>query len=152
MKTYRNLFLRFTHGNVKAQKALLGGIEHVISLHQAALLPKVPHILKALYDYDLIEEEILIEWSSRPSGKRISKELSAEILAKAQPFITWLKEAEEESDEDSEGDVEIEYDDRARPETLIEQKNKAAMATKSAATKNEDDDEEEEDDVDIDAI
>ena len=151
IKTYRTLLLRFTHGNVKAQKALLGGIECVVNLHQAALLPKVAHILKGLYDLDLVDEEIMIEWGSKPSRKYVSKELSADILAKAQPFITWLKDAEEESEESDDSDVEIEYDDRARPATLIEQKNQAApvAAKAKAAAANEDD---EEDDFDIDAI
>ena len=92
------MLIRFTHGNVKAQKALLGGIELVVQIHESVLLPKVPHILKTLYDLDLVEEEVMIEWGSKPSRKYVSKELSAEILAKAQPFIKWLKEAEEESD------------------------------------------------------
>jgi hypothetical protein len=30
----------------KAQRSLLGGIEHLIEVHYSALLPKVPHILK----------------------------------------------------------------------------------------------------------
>jgi translation initiation factor 5 len=151
MKTYRNFLFRFTHENTKAQKALLGGMECIIGLHQTTLLPKVAHILKGLYDLDLVDEEVMIEWGSKPSRKYVSKELSAEMLAKAEPFIKWLKEAEEESDEESDEDVEIEYDDRARPDTLIEQKNKAASApsNKPAAAKNEDD---EEDEFDIDAI
>lgn len=150
MKTYRTLLLRFTHDNTKAQKALLGGVECVIDLNQTALLPKVPHILKGLYDLDLVEEEIMIEWGSKPSRKYISKELSAEILAKAQPFITWLKDAEEESEDSDDSDVEIEYDDRARPATLIEQKNQAPVTAKPKPTANEDD--EGADDLDIDAI
>ena len=151
MKTYRPMLIRFTHGNVKAQKALLGGIELVVQIHESVLLPKVPHILKTLYDLDLVEEEVMIEWGSKPSRKYVSKELSAEILAKAQPFIKWLKEAEEESEESDDSDVEIEYDDRARPTTLIEQKKAAAaVASKTAAKEKNEDDEDE--DFDIDAI
>nr|CAG4649313.1 EOG090X05QT [Scapholeberis mucronata]SVE93600.1 EOG090X05QT [Scapholeberis mucronata] len=151
MKTYKTLLTRATHENPKAQKALLGGVECIIQLNQAALLPKVSHILKGLYDLDLVDEEVMFEWSSKPSRKYVSKELNAEILAKAQPFITWLKEAEEESDESDDSDVEIEYDDRARPATLIEQKNATTPSAKAPAkvTRNESDDE---DDVDIDAI
>lgn len=150
LKSYRALLMRFTHENPKAQKALIGGVELLISLHQSALLPKVSHILKALYDLDIVEEEVILEWGSKPSRKYVSKELNADILAKATPFLKWLKEAEEESDE-SEDDVEIEYDDRARPATLIEQKNAAVVTQKKpvvAEEKNEDD----EDDLDIDAI
>lgn len=144
------MILRFTHENTKAQKALLGGIECIISLHQPILLPKVAHILKALYDMDLVEEEIILEWGSKPSRKYVSKELNADILAKASPFLKWLKEAEEESDEsDEDSDVEIEYDDRARPDTLREQKN-TTVAQKKPVAANEV--EEEGDDLNIDDI
>lgn len=37
----------------------------------------------------------------------MSKELSQEIHTKADPFIKWLKEAEEESSEEEESDVEV---------------------------------------------
>ena len=41
------------------------------------------------------------------SKKYVSKDIATEIHAKAKPFITWLKEAEEESD-DAEEDEEQE--------------------------------------------
>ena len=147
--------MRFTHENTKAQKALIGGIECVIQLHPSTLLPKVPHILKALYDVDILDEEVLLEWGSKPSRKYVGKELSADIHAKAQPFITWLKEAEEESeDSDDSDDVEIEYDDRARAATLKEQGQTAAPLNNKQAAKVDDDevDEESAEDVNIDDI
>lgn len=150
MKTYRSLLSRSTQGNPKAQKALLGGVECIIQLNQGALLPKVPHILKGLYDLDLVDEDVMIDWGTKPNRKYVSKELNADILAKAQAFITWLKEAEEESEDDSDdSDVEIEYDDRARPTTLIEQKNATPQLAKTAVKVKSDDNEE---DLDIDAI
>nr|CAG4642498.1 EOG090X05QT [Evadne anonyx] len=148
IKTHRALLLRFTHDNKKAQKSLLGGIECVIQLHQDTLLPKVAHILKAFYDKEILEEEVIIEWGSKPSRKYVSKELSADILAKAAPFITWLKEAEEESEDSDDSDVEIEYDDRTRSTSLKEQHGKVVAPAAKLATNNEDD----EGDLDIDAI
>nr|CAG4651805.1 EOG090X05QT [Triops cancriformis] len=147
IKTHRVLLLRFTHGNAKAQKALLGGVECVIQLHQQALLPKVTHILKFLYDSDIMDEEVLLEWGAKPSRKYVSKELSAEIHVKAEAFLKWLKEAEEEesdSDEEEDSDLEIEYDDRAKASPLKEQRKPAPVSNAV--------NEEEEDDVDIDAI
>ena len=46
VKKYRNLLLRFTNNDTKAQKSLIGGLEQVIALHQSKLMDKVAVILK----------------------------------------------------------------------------------------------------------
>lgn len=146
IKKHRVLLLRFTHEDLKAQKYLIGGVELVISLHKESLLPKVPAIFKIMYDADILEEKVLLDWGSKISKKYVSKELSQEIHNKAEPFLTWLKEAEEEeeSSEDEEDDLEIEYDDRAKATPLKE--------TKTVKEKPRLQDDEGGDDVDIDAI
>lgn len=150
IKKHRVLFLRFTHDDHKAQKYLLGGIEQVIGLHKDVLLPKVSGILKLFYDADILEEKVLLEWAGKESKKYVSKELSHEIHERAEPFIRWLREAEEEeseSDEEDEDDLEIEYDDRAKASPLKEQP-KPVQKPVAAAQESE----EEGDDLDIDAI
>lgn len=147
VKKYRLILLHFTHENRKAQKYLLGGIENTIGLHKEALLPKVPAILKLFYDLDILEEKVLLEWAEKVSKKYVSKELNQEIHARAEPFISWLREAEEESESDSEDDLEIEYDDRAKASPLKESVQKAPP--RPAAAKDDDD---EEDDLNIDDI
>jgi len=124
IKKHRVLLLRFTHDDLKAQKYLIGGVEQVIGLHKDVLLPKVPNIFKIMYDMDILEEKVLLEWGGKVSKKYVSKELSQEIHTKAEPFLTWLKEAEEEeeSSEEDEDDLEIEYDDRAKTTALKETK------------------------------
>lgn len=122
MKNNRVVLLRFCHENAKSQKYLIGGIEQVINLHKDTLLPKVALIFKALYDLDILDEEVLIEWHAKVSKKYVTKELSTEIHAKAEPFIKWLKEAEEEESSEEEDDVEIEYDDRARITSIVDQR------------------------------
>lgn len=54
------------------------------------------------------------------SLKYVSKEVATQIHEKALPFVKWLQEAEEEesSDDDDDSDVEIEYDDRAKTDSL----------------------------------
>lgn len=145
IKKYTRHFLRFCHNNKKAQKYLLGGFECLVKLHQAQLLPRVPIILKALYDADLLEEDVIFTWAEKVSKKYISKELAKEIQAKAAPFVKWLKEAEEESggseeEEDDEDDenVEVVYSSSAR-ELKVE-------------TVKPDKPEKDEEDIDIDAI
>merc|ERR1712012_1261119 len=102
IKAHKRLFLRFTNKNQKAQKYLMGGIEKTIETHKDVLLPKVAHILKAFYDEDIIDEENILEWAKKVSKKYVSKELSEQIHKKADPFIKWLKEAEEETSEEGE--------------------------------------------------
>lgn len=57
--------LQFCHNDKKAQKYLLGGFECVVKLHQTQLLPRVPIILKDLYDADLLEEDVILTWAEK---------------------------------------------------------------------------------------
>ncbi|XP_037935439.1 eukaryotic translation initiation factor 5 [Teleopsis dalmanni] len=144
----RNLLLRFTHNNPKAQRYLIGGLEQIIALHSAKLMSKVAGILKLFYDSDILEEKVILEWAQKVSKKYVSKEVATEIHEKAKPFIQWLQEAEEEDssdEEENDSDLEIEYNDRARVEPL-----KAAVAV--AAVKKIVDDDEEGEEIDIDDI
>jgi len=91
------------HDNQKAQKYLLGAFEILVGKsYPDQLMSKVPHILKSLYDNDLVEEEVFLQWGPKVSKRYVSKEVSASIHKKAEAFITWLREAEEEESEDDE--------------------------------------------------
>jgi len=83
----------------------------------------------------------------------VSKELAQKIHDKAAPFIKWLQEAEEETSE-SDGDVEIEYDERAKISKLKEAETSEPANDVNENQKKEqsDDDEEAIDDDDIDNI
>lgn len=145
-KKYRLLLLRFTLNDKKAQRYLIGGLEQVVALHKDQLMPRVPALLKLLYDLDVLQEASILEWADKVSKKYVSKEVSQEIHDKAAPFIKWLKEADEESsesEEESDDEVEIEYNDRAQVTPL-----KPAVAASKASKPAE----EGEEDVDIDAI
>lgn len=146
LKKHRILLLRFTHEDSKAQRYLLNGVEQVIALHKDTLLTKVPAILKLFYDADILEEKVLFEWAEKTSKKYVTKEFSAEIRTRAEPFIRWLREAEEEESdsEESDDDLEIEYNDRARVTLQTE-------TIKPKVMKRVDDDDGV-NDVDIDAI
>lgn len=141
IKKYRTLFLRFTHGNAKAQKYLLGAFELLVgNVHRELLMPKVAHILKMFYDHDLVDEAVLVDWDKKVSKKYVDKDVSKEIHSKAAPFISWLQEAEEESSEEEEEEdgVEVVYSHSEKPGTKV-------VTTKEVQKH-------EEDDLDIDAI
>ncbi|XP_060532170.1 eukaryotic translation initiation factor 5 [Cylas formicarius] len=146
-RRFRLLLLRFTLNDKRAQRYLMGGLEQVVALHRDVLMPRVPALLKVLYDLDVLQEAAILEWDEKVSRKYVSKEVSQEIHDKAAPFVKWLKEADEESsesEEESDDEVEIEYNDRVQVTPL-----KPAPAAAKKPAKAED---EGEDDVDIDAI
>jgi translation initiation factor 5 len=72
----RGLLAKFLKGKkpVKAQKALLGGIERLVGeLYPEQLLAKVPVVLKAVYDLDLVDEEVVLAWGEKASSKYVKK-------------------------------------------------------------------------------
>ncbi|XP_064621968.1 eukaryotic translation initiation factor 5-like [Lineus longissimus] len=155
LKKYWVVFLRFCHENIKAQRYLLGGFELLVGkVHRDTLLPKVPHIIKSLYDLEILEEEVILEWGEKPTKKYVEKSVSEEIHKNAEPMLKWLAEAEEEeaSDEedededDEDGDVQVVYKKDA---TKVHTKTIKAEPVKPAARPAQ---EVEEEDFDIDAI
>ena len=59
------------------------------------------NILQSYYHHDLISEEVVKKWGSKASKKYVDLPSSRKIRKAAQPFLTWLDEAEEEeSDEE----------------------------------------------------
>ncbi|KAL6773796.1 hypothetical protein ACKKBG_A22530 [Auxenochlorella protothecoides x Auxenochlorella symbiontica] len=51
-------------------------------------------LLKALYDEDILTEEAILQWAAE---KSLAEEDEKVFLRKAQPFLSWLQDAEEES-------------------------------------------------------
>jgi len=56
------------------------------------LLKQIPFILKQLYDEDVVEEDAFLKWEEENA--------SSPVIEKAAPFLSWLKTAQEESDEE----------------------------------------------------
>lgn len=127
----------------KHQKALLGGVEKLAGIEHPNLVPTgVPKLLMALYQVDVLEEEVVTEWSTKVSKKYVDKETSKKVRKAAKPFVEWLEQADssEEDDDDEEESEEEESNGK---------KSKPAAATNGskakAAAKKEEEEEEEED-------
>ncbi|KAI7831290.1 eukaryotic translation initiation factor 5 [Gamsiella multidivaricata] len=100
VKTRTSLLRKFVV-NEKNQRALLGGMERVLITSKSLML-KAPLVLKAFYDNDILDEDVILKWGEKPSKKYVSREEAKDVRTRVEPFLKWLAEADEEdSDEDS---------------------------------------------------
>ncbi|KAK8477865.1 hypothetical protein V6N11_013825, partial [Hibiscus sabdariffa] len=60
----------------------------------AALFPQVLHLL---YDKEILQEDAILRWADEKEGADESDKV---FLKRSEKFIQWLKEAEEEEDDD----------------------------------------------------
>lgn len=82
----------------------------ILESYSSELAEHVNTILNCFYDFDILEEEVILacygsETVSKifSSGKTYKPELSFKFKISATPFIDWLKHAEESEDEESLG-------------------------------------------------
>ena len=55
-----------------------------------------------LYDLDIAEEDVILTWGKKPSKRYVTKKLSADLIKNSEKVLEWLREAETESEEESE--------------------------------------------------
>ncbi|KAI2615457.1 domain found in IF2B/IF5-domain-containing protein [Hypoxylon sp. NC1633] len=87
------------------EKSLLGGIERLLASQgkehpELMTSDKIVKILHQLYDKDLVSEEVIQKWGTKASKKYVDLSTSKKIRRAAEPFLKWLEEAEEDSDEE----------------------------------------------------
>jgi hypothetical protein len=68
----------------------LGGIERFVGLTHPDLLPMIPMILMALYQKDLLDEEVVTQWGTHVSKKYVDKEISKKVRKASEPFLKVL--------------------------------------------------------------
>lgn len=83
--------------NDEAQKECLKALEDM-SNSRGELAEVLMKVLKFLYDSDILSEDTILQWHG--SGDEASP-TAASIRKQVLPFITWLQEADEESESDS---------------------------------------------------
>ena len=74
----------------------------------------VPKLLMALYQIDVLDEEVARNWGTHVSKKYVDKDTSKRVRKAAAPFLEWLDQAdseEDDDDDDEEGDDDDEQDD-----------------------------------------
>lgn len=82
----------------KHQKSILGGIEYLVGVAYPETLEKVPDILMAFYQNDILDEDVIKSWGTHVSKKEkyVDKTTSKAVKRASQKFLKWLDEAEEE--------------------------------------------------------
>ena len=78
----------------KHQKSFLGGLERLVGVDYPSLVPAVPKILMALYQIDVLEEEVIVQWGTHVSKKYVDRDVSKRVRKGADPFIkacVWIR-------------------------------------------------------------
>ncbi len=95
--------------SVDTQRHVIAAFEWFCGSHKPIFAPKFPLVLKALYDAEIVEEDVFFSWSADYAKNDYSADDSLigidtleELKVSSQPFITWLREADDEEDEDDE--------------------------------------------------
>ena len=90
------------------QRHFIGALEWFCGIHMKTSLKKYfPVLLKHAYDADLLDEDVILQWSQDSIQNQhcadrsmIDYDTLEELRESAKPFITWLQEADEESGDD----------------------------------------------------
>jgi translation initiation factor 5 len=127
----------------KHQKSLLGGVERLAGVQEPTLIPTgVPKLLMALYQIDVLDEEVVKDWGGKVSKKYVDKETSKKVRKSAKPFLDWLEEEDESDDEDEEEEEEEDEDEESSSAG-----EKKVNGNKAAVVKEEEENEEDYDDL-----
>ncbi|KAF4971673.1 hypothetical protein FSARC_1551 [Fusarium sarcochroum] len=87
------------------EKALLGGTERLVgtlAAEQSDMFQSIVKILQLYYHYDLISEDVVTKWGSKASKKYTDISTSKKVRKAAEPFLTWLAEADSEDESSDE--------------------------------------------------
>ncbi|KAF7559325.1 hypothetical protein G7046_g4829 [Stylonectria norvegica] len=87
------------------EKALLGGTERLIGSlgkDHPEMFQSVVKILQLYYHNDLISEDVVTKWGTKASKKYTDISTSKKVRKAAEPFLTWLAEAESEEESSDE--------------------------------------------------
>jgi len=115
----------------KSQKMMLGVVETVVYNNKKKCLPYTAHILKQLYDDDILEDTSIIKWAEKPTKKFVKKSFVEKMIENCEKLVAWMKEADS-SDEESSSEEESESENEAG-----EQQSKVAEKQQEEASSKE---------------
>jgi len=83
--------------DTETQADLLSCIEK-LCYDEQSVIKDVPFILQILYDNNVLEEDNIVSWYDTVSFIEVDQNITKQVRKAAEPFVTWLKTAEVESD------------------------------------------------------
>ncbi|KAL5223891.1 hypothetical protein ABZP36_010530 [Zizania latifolia] len=89
-------FLAAAVPDESAQMVLLQALVAIGAKSSSDAVKEVPIVLKALYDGDVLDEEVIVQWfnAAVAGGKE------TQVAKNAKPFVEWLQSADSESEEE----------------------------------------------------
>jgi len=87
------------------QYALLVSVELLLGVKSPELSKDIAHVLKLLYDTDLVDEDVILKWHDKANAAKemgVDAGTAAELRKISFPVVDWLRTAEsaDESDEE----------------------------------------------------
>ena len=96
LKQWAPLLKRFVQSMVE-QAALLEVLVDTCGDHE--LVDAFVHVLNALYEKDLLEQEVILDWADA-AEEEDEKSVERRCLATAGEMIAWLREPDDDDDDD----------------------------------------------------
>lgn len=103
----RKLILQAVGDDPPSQMAQLLALEYLVGVTDTDRLNQVSLALKALYDDEIVAEELIIAWYGKPSAGKVlgvPAPAAKAVRQAAAKFVEWLQEAESDEDSDESED------------------------------------------------
>ncbi|RMZ52936.1 hypothetical protein APUTEX25_001055 [Auxenochlorella protothecoides] len=99
----RKAYLAPFSKDAAGQLGQLVAVEKLVGVTLPARVREAPLVIKALYDLDLVEEDLILAWYKRADAASVLEvpaSAASAVRAASRPFVEWLEQAES-SEEDS---------------------------------------------------
>lgn len=106
IEKFSSIISRITNDSIEMQRHLISAVE---GLCIEQIQPKFfPVLLKQLYDEDLLQEDIILEWAfdgrTAYTLEAVDEDNRADLRGKAEQFVSWLQEDSDDEDDDSDSE------------------------------------------------
>lgn len=106
IEKYASVIEKITNGGIEMQRHLIGAVEGLCVQNIPSKF--FPVLLKQLFDADVLEENVILEWAMEGRSDytidSVDEEARASLRGKAEEFVAWLQEDSDSDESDSDDD------------------------------------------------